>query len=421
MNRLLITSFCIWVFVLNTENTLGQDVQSYFSAAKEAREKKDYEGFYNNILEANKLHPYHQVILYQKGIACALIGKRDEAIKTLKEAILIDSKFDLSIEELKKLKGTKEFNKLLSLQQQLRKEQIKSDTAFVIPAQDAHIESVAYDPVDNDFYLGSINKRKIIKRDANGTISDFIQSGEHGIAAVFGVRVDAAKRILWACASPIPEMENYDSTVQSAVYKFDLTNGSLLATYPTETPAVLGDLTLNSEGLIYTSDGRSNKLYVVNELTGKLDIFYETDEFWNIQGIAFSNDNKIIYIADYIKGPFFLEVNGKKLHKMDAPTEQSLKGIDGFLFYNNSLIALQNGVYPLRVMQYVLNKERTAITQSKIIDWAHPAFGEPTIGCISKQTLYYVANSQWGAYNELHQFDSNKATGTVILKHTFRP
>lgn len=419
MNKFAILFFIV-IKIFTAGSAVCQDLQFFYTAAKEAKEKKDYASFYSNIVEASKMHPYHQLILYQKGIACALTGRTVEAIDALHQAILIDHSLDLSIEDLKSLGSSSDFAELVALQTQLRKTVVTSDTAFVMPDANIHIESVAYDPSTGAFYLGSINKRKILKREPTGKITEFTKSNEHNMTAVFGLRIDSKNKMLWACASPMPEMEDYDSTLNSAVYKFDLRSGKLLASFKTDLPVTFGDLALDQTGKVFVSDSQSNKIFVVNEQTKALDLFYESSEFWNIQGINFSNNNETLFISDYIKGPYRLDLKDKTLHKLSSPKNQSLKGIDGFLFYSNSLVALQNGVTPFRVMQYSLNEDGTDLVDVEIIDWAHPAFGEPTIGCIDKDTLYYVANSQWGAYNEDRKFQPDKAKKTVILKHVFR-
>ena len=76
----------------------------------------------------------------------------------------------------------------------------------------------------------------------------------------------------------------------------------------------------------------------------------------------------------------------------------SLKGTDGLLYFGNSIVTIQNGVRPFRVTRHYLNAARTGFARYEYIDNAHPAFGEPTIGALAKNKLYYVANSQWAGY-----------------------
>lgn len=410
---------CSFIFLLFVTLCRSQDVQTYNANAKEAYANKDYEGYYANLAEANKLHPYHQVIWYRLGLASALTGRKEEAIKALTNALYIQADFDMEVEDLTAIKDTKEFKSLLNLQKSLKQPIITSDTAFIIPDRQAHIESVTYDKNTRSFYLSSIHKRKIIKRDPSGIISDFTQSGEHEMSSVFGLKVDAKNKLLWACASPMPEMINYDSTISSAVYKYDLLTGKFIDRYEAVhfEKSVFGDLTLNNSGEVFVSDGTNNVIFKVDEKSNTLLPFFQSDEFWNIQGISFSTDDQFLFISDYIKGLYRLEVKTKKLRRLSAQFEQSLKGIDGLSYYKGDLIAIQNGVIPLRVTLYTLNKAQDTLVGFKIIDRAHPAFNEPTIGTLVGDEFYYIANSQWGGYTESHAIKpETELQDAVILK-----
>jgi tetratricopeptide (TPR) repeat protein len=418
MNKLLFSLICfVFSNFIGVSSAVSQELQQYYAAATAAYESKDFEAFYQNIVEANKLHPYHQVILYRLGIAATHVNKPEEALSALRKAIHIDASFDLDTDDFESLRNTVGFQELLNLQQELRKIEIRSDTAFSINDHGAHIESIAVDDSHGEFYFASIHKKKIIKRDKNGQLSDFTQSGEYGLSAVFDLQVDVKNNILWACASPMPEMEDYDSTQHSALFKLNLKTGALIAKYETKGVAssVFGDLTLNTKGQAFVSDGKTNTIFMSDEKTKTLQPYFTSEEFWNIQGITFSSDDRYLFIADYIKGPYRLDTSNKELIKLGMDIDHSLKGIDGLLYYNNSLIAIQNGVTPNRVTQYALNQSLSKINHASIIDKKHPAFGEPTMGCLYGNRLYYVANSLWGAYNKNFELEPEKIKELVIL------
>jgi sugar lactone lactonase YvrE len=395
-------------------------LQSYFTEAREAHKARDYPKFYSAIKEAHKLHPYHQGILYQAGIASALTDKPEEALQHLNQAIQIKADFDLSNPDLKSLSERDDFKKLLALQTELQTRIIRSDTAFVVNDKTLHVECIAQGESKNVFYLGSIHKRKIMRVDEKGNVKDFTSSAQDGLCSVFGIKVDRARKILWACSSPLPEMENYDSTATSGIFKYDLKSGKLLARYsPAEKKEyIFGDLTLDPSGKVFVSDSKNNTVFTVNEATGKLEPYFFSEEFWNLQGITFTPDGKYLFIADYIKGIYRLDIQTKKLSFPIARFPLSMKSIDGLTFYNNSLIGIQNLIHPMRVTQYFLNESMDQFTEYKIIDRAHPAFNEPTIGCLSDDKMfYYVANSLWSGYTQNHELkpeaDLQRA---VILK-----
>jgi hypothetical protein len=162
---------------------------------------------------------------------------------------------------------------------------------------------------------------------------------------------------------------------------------------------------------------RGTALFIDMILRGELQPYFSSKEFWSIQGLCFSDDDERLYIADYIKGIFMLDVKTMKLSKVNVQYELSLKGTDGLLFYRNSLITIQNGVQPNRVVRHFLSEAGDSFIRYELIDNAHPAFGEPTIGSLSENTLYYVANSQWNVYENGKIKDPAKLHPIVILKY----
>jgi hypothetical protein len=412
------TRFCLAAaFVLACTFSSAQSLQELYGNAQQARKSGDVAGFYDNITKAHTQHPYHQGILYQCGIAAALNGKSEEAISYLRQAIHINAQFDLNIDELKSLQG---LDQLKTLQIELQKPVVNSATAFIIPEKTFHIESIAKGESDNVFYFGTIHKRNILKRNARGIVSNFTAPAQDGLASVFGVKVDASKKVLWACSSPMLEMENYDSTVQSGVFKYDIKSGKLVAKYlpgVDKKKFVFGDLYLSNKGQVFVSDSENNIVFIVNEQTGKLDEFFSSDQFWNLQGVTSSDDGKYLFIADYVKGIFRLELATRSLIQLTSDIEISLKSIDGLTFYKNTLIAIQNAVTPMRVTRYTLDPSMSKVTGYTIIDRGHQAFNEPTIGCLSGNDFYYVANSLWSGYDKDHQLKPvDQLQEVIILK-----
>jgi tetratricopeptide (TPR) repeat protein len=411
------------VFFLLSYFAFAQDYQHFFSEAKKALSDKQYQEFYTLINKAHELHPYHQTILWYAGMAAALTGRPDEAISYLTKAININAGYNLGDSNLNALKKDPGFQQLIQTRNKLNQPLIHSDTAYVIQDRQLHLESVAFDPVEKTLYGGSIHKRKIIKVNSGGVVSDLTRPEQYGLGSVFGLRVDAKKRILWACSAAIPEMQHYDSTIAPALFQFDIKTGRLVGSFsPVDTvhKQMFGDLVLNSKGTPYVSDSRNNIIYTYDADRGELLPFFSSKEFWSIQGLCFSDDDNVLYIADYIKGIFMLEVKTMKLSKVNAPYDLSLKGTDGILFYKNSLITIQNGVQPNRVVRHFLSKGGNTFIRYEYIDNAHPAFGEPTIGSLPQNTLFYVANSQWTAYENGSIKGPAELHPIVILKYVLK-
>ena len=414
----------IFAVILINVSSFSQDFRKPLIEAMNAYKQNDYALFYDKIKEAHEFHPYHQGILYQFGIAAALTNRSDEAIQKLKQAILINADFDLFNPDVHSLNELDAFKKLLTLQKESQKLILNSDTSFVLKDRILHVEGIDYSISNQTFYLGSIHKRKIIQVTKDLKVSDFCSSGFEGMTSIFGVKVDEKRNLLWACSSPMEEMENYDTLSKSYVYKFEMSSGKLLKRY--ETPAnikncIFGDLLLDEAGTVFISDSKNNLILTITGKSEKIERYLDSKEFWNIQGLALTPDSKFMFIADYIKGIFRLDLITKELKTIVNTLDVSLKGIDGVYFYHNSLIAIQNGVAPLRCSRYYLNQNLDAISDFKIIDRKHPAYNEPTLGVIVDNLFFYIANSQWGGYtNDHHINPESKLQDIVILKSSLK-
>lgn len=399
-----------------------QDLTYFYNKAKEAYRVKAYPKFYELIKEANRIHPYHQGILYQLGMAAALTGHKAEAIENLKKAVLIDASFKLEgLADFNAIKNTPEFRSLLELQREWQRPVIHSDTAFVLNDRSLHTEGIDYDGTSNTFYLGSIHKRKIVKVTASGSsgqAADFCPEGFEGMTSIFGIKVDVKNNVLWACSSPMQEMKNYDSMARSSVFKFELSSGKLLEKIQRpkmDKDGVFGDLILNKKGDVFVSDSQTNTIFIINEKTHQLEPYFTSPDFWNIQGLSFSDNEKFLFISDYVKGIFRLELKTKTLTEIKCNLDVTLKGIDGLVYDDHALIAIQNGTNPLRVTRYILNAEQNQITQFEIIDRKHPAFNEPTLGVVAGKTFYYIANSQWSGYDLHHDIKPDSLLQDIVI------
>ena len=84
---------------------------------------------------------------------------------------------------------------------------------------------------------------------------------------------------------------------------------------------------------------------------------------------------------------------------VDAPNSTSL-GCDGLVWYRGSIIAIQNGVVPARVMRFHLDPQGLRITRAEVLDRNWGVADEPTIGTLAGDYFVYVANSQWEKYTD---------------------
>ena len=217
------------------------------------------------------------------------------------------------------------------------------------------------------------------------------------------MKVDQARRVLWVCTTAHPQMTNFETSDKgkTALFKYDLNTGKLIAKYqPTDTskPHWLGDLVISPNGDVFATDSVTAAIYLVRNDGKELELFLEGQPFISPQGLDFTRDHQKLFVADYSKGIFLVDLKTKETKNINS--DFTLLGIDGLYYYKGSLIGVQNGVNPQRLVKLTLSKDLTRIDQFQTIEANNPDFDEPTLGVVVKDRFYFVANSQWGAVDE---------------------
>jgi sugar lactone lactonase YvrE len=134
-------------------------------------------------------------------------------------------------------------------------------------------------------------------------------------------------------------------------------------------------------------------------------------------GLVTTPDGRWLYVSDYAGFIFRVDTATKAVIRLLAPPDVALYGIDGLTLYKGSLIGVQNGVEPARVVRLDLSPDGTRISAAHIIDMNQPRVAEPTIGVVAGDTYYYVANSFGGLLRKPNSvLASQPLEEPVILK-----
>jgi hypothetical protein len=388
-NGLVILFAC---FLNNCQRHTNLTVQEYVRLSGEMYRSKRYAEFQWLMLKIVELEPENYG--YRYGLACAyaLNGDHRNALNTLQ--FLLDQEHDLALlaatdSDFDSIRGTAEFKEIAKQIEEKTRPLNKSRIAFSIPEKDLIPEGIAYDPVDKAFYMGSVEKCKIIKIDQQGGISDFTEPRQDGLVSVLGMKVDAARRILWAVSSygfykaSIPR----ELLGTTGVFKYDLQTKKLLKKYmlPQEEQHFLNDLTIDSNGDVYVTDWR---MYGVYRISVKADTI---EKYINIprqpNGIDISEDGTKLFIAG--NGLGVLDLAARAFKELKHHPNMFVSG-DGCYYYRNSIIAVQNA----KVTRFFLNEDRNEIIRSEALEAYHPLFNIPTTGALAGDAFYFIANSQ---------------------------
>jgi streptogramin lyase len=388
--------------------------------AQRAYKEKNYEAYVKLVERAALLRPTHPTILYNLAGAYALTGKNTEALRALASVAAMGMVYPAADDtNFASLRETDEFKAIIKRFAANREPVKQSARAFTFAGKGLVTESVAFDEASGDFFVSSVYERKILRLGRQGLAREFVADG---LWSVLGLKVDARRKLLWATSTAQAQMRDLKPEEKgiSGIFKFDLATGKLIKKYllpNTPQPHALGDLVIGAGGEVYATDSLTPALYRIDPQRDEIEVVHQGTPLVSPQGLDFTPDGKRLFIADYSQGLFTYDLKAKSLKPITTPPDSTLLGIDGLYFHRGSLVAIQNGVNPQRLIRIHLDKQLERVERWEVLEANHPDFDEPTLGVIVKDDFYYVANSQWNSVDEQGRLaTAEKLRDPVILK-----
>lgn len=275
---------------------------------------------------------------------------------------------------------------------------------YTLPAGDHLFDALAFDAGRSQLLVGSVRDGTIQRVGKGGALQDFIApDAQNGLWGVYAMAADADADALYVASTASMYFKGFrkEDFGKAGVFKFRLSSGQLLAKYllpDGPQPNTLSSIAVGKGGLVFAADGLRNVIY---RLDGdKLKPTVANPRLNSIRGLAVSPDGKRLYFADHMMGLFGVDLaGGTGFDVTYDPKQLTLGGIDGVYAYEGTLVVIQNGMVPRRVMRLRLSGDGRAITGAMALDAGKPEFELPTYGAIGGERLYFVANSQRGAYD----------------------
>ena len=389
------------------------------AAAYEAGRYGEAAQLYGRVTE---LLPRSASARVQAARALARDGRGDAALAHLGVAVDFGVRFDPADAAWSAIRNDPRFVRLESRMRARTSPIVRSSVAFRLDRR-LTPESVAYDARTGAFFAGSMYQAKIVRIAPDGSVSDFVPSRRDGLLSVLGMKVDAARRELWAVAGNFgerPPMETPDPATsgRGAIFRFDVDSGALVRAYwsrgTAEKPLQFNDLVVSPEGDVYVTAGPDG-IWRLRRGSDALEPFVQPPgSFFN--GIAMTPDGKTLFGASHFEGVLRIDVATRSITPLALPEGAILGGIDGLYVYGRSLVAIQNGTDPIRVVRAWMNPEMTRVTRVAVLEQEHPESDIPLTGVIVGDDLYYVGRSQLRAFDGAKIWPDERLKETTILK-----
>lgn len=271
---------------------------------------------------------------------------------------------------------------------------------FTLPAQPGIVEGIAHRTATGEYFLSDVHQRSVWRRAADGALTRFTPADDR-LFGVFGIAVDERRQRLWAATSMLAVLAQPGSpdAGAAALVALDLDSGALLGVYPVpdrQAEHTLGDLVLAAGGSLYATDSSSPTVWRLAPGAESLEPFLTSPEFRSLQGIAVLDAGHLV-ISDYASGLFVVNLVAKTHHRLRAPADTSLRGIDGIAARDRALVAVYNATEPNRVLRLQLSADLASITRAETLYSASPGFGDLTLVTLVGDRPVIIAQSGWAS------------------------
>jgi hypothetical protein len=296
-------------------------------------------------------------------------------------------------QSLQQLKQTLEGN---------RREISRASTAFVLTDPALLAEDIDYDSQGQQFFISSVRLGKIVTADLHGALRDFAKAPDGW--PVLALKIDVRRGRLWATEVALQDFAfaPKDDWGRSALVCYALKDGKLLRRIEGPKGSALGDILLTSRGEVIASDGAGGALYRLPTNGLALERL-DAGDFLSPQTAAVHPDGRHLFVPDYVRGVGVVDPASKHVDWLSMKGRFALNGIDGLYARGDTLVAVQNGTTPERVVVFRLNHSLSEIESETIIERGSQTLGDPTHGVIVGTTFYYLANSGWDVIDEQGQ------------------
>lgn len=295
--------------------------------------------------------------------------------------------------------------------------------AFALPKGEYLFESMGWDPKREKFLLGSVREGKVYLADKQGKIEPFIAPDDsNGLWSVYALAVDAKRDLLYVASTASEYFKGFkaEDVGKAGLFKFQLSSGKFLDKVLLPTSAsgnnTLSSLAVGNNGQVFATDGIRSVIY---RLDGKtLKPLMQNPDLNSLRGMTVSGDGKTLYFADYRRGIFGIDLATSKAFDVRYELSQLvLPGIEGLLWYDNTLVAIEPGMSPKRVIRLHLSADGRNVERVMPLDAGNPAFPFPTTGAVVGDELYFLADSHRDFYDS-YGIPKNEFAATP--QHVFR-
>ena len=339
------------------------------------------------------LYPYLPNAIFSRALALGAAGRLDEAERVVRQLGRWDGRYartalrDSALAPLRERLGAE----VARLAERSEVPVARAQLLAVLADRDLVPEGTAWDPATRSVLIGSLNKNKIVAIASDGSVTERVPQGAHGIGSIAGIHVDATRNVLWVASNA--RYDRATDTTRSTLFSLDARTGALKGRYPApgQGPHFLNDITTGRDGTVYMTDSRAGAVWRLRPGASALDRF-DAIAVASPNGITASPDGRYLFVADGDRLQVVSLPDGATW-RLAVPDSFNTAHIDGLAYHEGALIAH----HPLsfwRVARYQLDRAHRAIIGRELIESNTSHSRTSTTGEVAGDRYVFIGNSQ---------------------------
>jgi hypothetical protein len=270
-----------------------------------------------------------------------------------------------------------------------------------IPDANLITEDLAIDPRDGARYVSSVRTGAIWRLDAAGHWSEGVAAADLSAWGAYALAIDARRDRVWigsvagAVSPPYPSSDAGRSVIvrmglqdHGSPRRYELHDGL---------PHAFGDMALGEQGEVYVSDGVGGGVYRIGAADeAQLEVLCAPGQMRSPQTPVVLPGGQRVFVPDYTRGIAIVTLSKPgEVSWLPHPPELALYGIDGMYLHGHTLIAIQNGTVPERLLLLHLDATLSRVTSWAVALSGAAGLGDPTHGVVRGDRFEFISNSGW--------------------------
>lgn len=404
----------------------------------EQAQQKDWKGLRETLIAIGREMPAPTPVFVLRMASVEMhLGNKAEAIRWMEKYAAMGLTYDVATDDdLKPLAVDGDFAPVVDEMRRRTRAITRAETVCALPLSDLMPEDLAFDKATGTFVVSSIQHHTLyrVKLAQSGEAECSIQEMPLDEQAkrwpVLAVSADPVRNLLWMTACAMPGFTGFpkEDEGKASLFAIESSTGKTVRRFdlPASGPGVLGDMSVAPDGTVYVSDSLGGGVYRVRGDVSTASLEKIAGDFFSPQTPVLAADGKRLFVADYTMGIAVIDLGRAnspgRLNYLPHPDSIAVTGLDGLYLSGDSLIGVQNGVEPERIMLYRLNTAQTAIISGEVVEQSTRRLGDPT-HVVGLNGWYYVtANVGWNKVDDHGQLKPGEHfTDPVLLRFAAGP